>query len=145
MSDASFKFVAIGSQVLNDNHFGESYAEFMKERNELLDFVADNNIKGVVFLTGDKHYSELSKREWKGYPMYDFTCSPLTFPPLPRRLLGAYKNGNRVPHSDYGKRNFGRISFRGKKGNREMMLEVFSRSGRQRRCIVMNENDLMKK
>ncbi len=144
MSDATFKFIAIGTQVINDNNFGESYADYPRERNELLDFIADNNIKGVVFLTGDKHYSELSKRIWNGYPMYDFTSSPLTFPPLPRRLLGAYKNGNRVPGFDYGHRNFGRISFSGPAGNRNMSIEIIGRSGKTRRHLMLNERDLQK-
>jgi len=145
MSDAAFKFVAIGSQVLNDNNFGESYADYSRERKELLDFISKNNIKGVVFLTGDKHYSELSKREWNGYPFYDFTCSPLTFPPLPRRLLGAYHNSYRVKHFDYPRRNFGRISFNGAAGNRNMKIEIFGRGGYKKREIVLNENDLMRK
>jgi alkaline phosphatase D len=144
LSDASFKFIAIGSQVLNDNNFGESYADYSRERNELLDFIAKNNIKGVMFLTGDKHYSELSKRVWNGYPFYDFTCSPLTFPPLPRRLLGAYHNGNRVKHFDYGRRNFGRIFFSGPKGNRDMKLQIIGRGGLKKREIVLNENELQK-
>ena len=145
MSDASFKFIGLGTQVVNDNNFGESYADYPHERDELLDFIAANNVKGVVFLTGDKHYSELSKRVWNGYPFYDFTCSPLTFPPLPRRLLGAYENGNRVAGMDYAKRNFGRISFSGPKGNRDMKIEIIGRSGRLRRTTTLNENDLMKK
>ena len=144
MSDASFKFIAIGTQVLNDNNFGESYADYPHERNDLLDFIASNNIKGVVFLTGDKHYSELSKRMWNGYPMYDFTCSPLTFPPLPRRLLGAYRNKYRVDNFDYAKRNFGRMSFSGPKGNRTMKIEIIGRSGKTRREMELNENDLQK-
>lgn len=145
MSDAAFKFIAIGSQVLNDNNFGESYADYPRERAELLDFISSNNIKGVIFLTGDKHYSEVSKREWNGYPFYDFTCSPLTFPPLPRRLLGAYHNSYRVNHFDYAKRNFGRISFTGDKGNRNMKLEIIGRGGHKKREMVLNENELMKK
>ena len=145
LSDATFKFIGVGSQVLNDNHFGESYTEYIQERNELLDFISNNNIKGVIFLTGDKHFSELSKRDWKGYPMHDFTCSPLTTPPLPRRLLGAYTNHNRVPHSDYAKRNFGRISFSGDKGNRSMKIEIIGRSGKTRRTIVLNEKEMRKK
>lgn len=144
LSDATFKFIAIGSQVLNDNHFGESYAEYSKERNELLDFIANNNIKGVLFLTGDKHFSELSKRDWNGYPMHDFTCSPLTTPPLPRRLLGAYQNGNRVPHSDYGRRNFGRISLSGSTGNRQMKIEIIGRGGKTKRTLVLNEKEMGK-
>jgi len=127
MSDAAFKFIAMGSQVVNDNTFGESYCDYSNERNELLNFISNNNIKGVFFLTGDKHYSELSMRDWNGYPMYDFTCSPLTFPPLPRRLLGAYKNTYRVNKMDYALRNFGRISFSGEKGNRNMKIEIMGR------------------
>ncbi len=145
MSDASFKFIAIGSQVINDNHFGESYATYPRERNDLLDFIARNNIKGVIFLTGDKHYSELSKRDWKGYPMYDLTCSPLTTPPLPRRLLGAYHNEYRVKGTDYAKRNFGRISFSGEAGNRNMTIDIFGRSGHKRRTVVLNEKEMMRK
>lgn len=144
MSDAVFKFIAVGSQVINDNHFGESYAEYPHERNDLLDFISKNNIKGVVFLTGDKHYSELCKRDWKGYPLYDFTCSPLTTPPLPRRLLGAYHNPHRVDGTDYAKRNFGKISFSGEKGNRNMKIEIYGRSGNKRRTVVLNEKDLMR-
>ncbi len=90
MSDATFKFICIGSQVLNDNNFGESYADYPKERNDLFDFIAKNNIKGVIFLTGDKHYAEICKRDWHGYPLYDFTSSPITSPPLPRRIFHAY-------------------------------------------------------
>ena len=66
-SDATFKFICMGSQILNDNEHGESYAHYPKERNELLNYIVDNNIKGVIFLTGDKHYAELSKRDWRGW------------------------------------------------------------------------------
>ena len=76
--------------------------------------------------------------------MYDFTCSPLTFPPLPRRLLGAYSNSNRVPGSDYGHRNFGRISFSGPLGDRSMKIEIIGRSGKTRREIVLNEKEMQK-
>ena len=82
MSDATFKFICIGSQVLNDNNFGESYADYPRERNDLFDFIARNNIKGVIFLTGDKHYAEICKRDWHGYPLYDFTSSPYYKPTL---------------------------------------------------------------
>lgn len=145
MSDATFKFICVGSQVLNDNHFGESYANYPKERNALFNFIVENNIKGVIFLTGDKHYSEVSMRPWHGYNLYDFTCSPLTTPPLPRRLLGAYHNQWRISHTDYAKRNFGRISFSGPKGDRVAKLEVFGRAGRSRRVLNISEHELMRK
>jgi len=55
--------------VLDDSYWGESYAKYPKERNDLFDFIAANNIKGVILLTGDRHYAELSKRNWKGYTL----------------------------------------------------------------------------
>lgn len=142
-SEATFKFICIGSQVLIDNGFGESYSGYPRERNELLDFITTNNIKGVIFLTGDKHYSEISKRVWNGYPVYDFTCSPLTSPALPRRLFGAYKNQWRVKKTDYGLKNFGKISVSGPMGNRDMKIEIFGRSGLKVRQYVINQNELM--
>lgn len=144
LSDASFKFICVGSQVLNDNHFGESYANYPRERNELFDFIAANNVKGVVFLTGDKHYSEVCKRNWKGYPIYDFTCSPLTAPPLPRRLFGAYHNQWRVKKTDYARKNFGRISISGEAGNRIMKIEIFGRGGFKKREFTITQTELRK-
>jgi alkaline phosphatase D len=145
MSDASFKFICIGSQVLNDNHFDESYANYSKERNELFDFIVANNVKGVIFLTGDKHYSEVSKRNWNGYPLYDITCSPLTAPPLPRRLLGAYHNQWRIKKTDYAFKNFGRISLSGETGNRCVKFEVFGRGGHKKREFTIQQSELQKK
>jgi alkaline phosphatase D len=145
MSDATFKFIAIGSQVLNDNNFGESYAQYPRERNDLFDFIAKNNIKGVIFLTGDKHYAEICKRDWHGYPLYDFTSSPMTSPVLPRRLLGAYHNQWRIPGTDYPLKNFGKVIITGPKGNRTAKLEIYSRRGKKKRELSINEDELTKK
>jgi alkaline phosphatase D len=145
MSDASFKFIAIGSQVLNDNNFGESYAQYRRERNDLFDFIAKNNIKGVIFLTGDKHYAEICKRDWHGYPLYDFTSSPLTSPVLPRRLFHAYHNQWRIHGTDFGRKNFGKIWISGPVGNRTAKLEIYGRGGYKKRELVVNQNELQKK
>ncbi len=141
-SDADFKFICVGSQVLNDNGFGESYAYYPRERNELFDFIVSNNIKGVIFLTGDKRYAEISRREWNGYPLYDFTSSPLTSPPLARRFLGAYHNQWRIPGTDYARKNFGKIFLSGSKENRAAKLVVYSRAGRKKKEFSITQNEL---
>jgi alkaline phosphatase D len=145
LSDATFKFIAIGTQILNQNHFGESYADYPKERQDLLDFISKNNIKGVVFLTGDKHYSEICKSYFNYYPIYDFTCSPLTTPPLPRKLLGAYKNADRIPGTDFAKRNFGKIKISGEKGNRICTIQIYGRGGHKRREFAIPQSELSQK
>jgi alkaline phosphatase D len=145
LSDAAFKFIAIGTQVLNENKFGETYQQYPKERQELFDFIAKNNIKGVIFLTGDKHYSEISRKDFGGYPIVDFTCSPITSPVLPRRLLGAYDNPTRVPGTDFAHHNFGHISITGAPGDRICTLEIDGRYGKKRRELIIHQRELQRK
>jgi alkaline phosphatase D len=144
-SDATFKFLVIGSQVLNDNHHGESYAKYSKERNELLDFIVDNNIKGVVFITGDKHYSELSKRDWKGYTFYDFTSSPLTSPIINRRYMSAYRNTYSVKGTVLYHRNFGKISITGPATDRSCKMAIYGVGGKKKWEYTIHASDIGKR
>jgi alkaline phosphatase D len=144
-SNATFKFIAIGSQVLSDSWYDDSYAKYPVERNELLNFVAEKNIPGVIFLTGDKHFTELSKRTWKGYPFYDFTCSPLTSVVLPTRYLKGFKNTYSIESTILYKKNFGQISLTGAADNRTCKLEVFGKGGQKKWEYEIKANDLMKK
>ena len=144
-SDATFKFISIGSQVLSDAWYDDSYAKFPVERNKLLDFIAENNIPGVVFLTGDKHFTELSKRDWKGYPFYDFTSSPLTSPITPTKNLSGYFNTYSIASTVLYKRNFGQLSITGEAGNRVCKMEVFGVGGQKKWEYVINANDLKRK
>ena len=142
-SNATFKFICSGSQVLNDIYYGESYAKYPKERNNLLDYIAQNNIKGVIFLSGDKHFSEMSKRIWKGYPMLDFTSSPLTSPVIKLRTNG-FKNTYSVPGTLLYRKNFGKISISGAADNRVCKMEIFGSGGDKKWEYVVNSNELQK-
>ena len=83
-SDEPIKFITNGIQVLNNLLGAETCAHYQAERQELLDFIRDEKIEGVIFLTGDRHFTQLEKQNLAGiYPLYDFTCSALTSPHLP--------------------------------------------------------------
>ena len=56
-SRATFKVVAVGSQVLNPFDRFEGYAQHAKERDSLLKGIKDYGIEGVIFLSGDRHFS----------------------------------------------------------------------------------------
>lgn len=74
--DAPFKIIATGTQVLARHANRDAMRRFPKEFHELMKFIADNKINGVIFLTGDRHFSEIVKEERKGhYPLYDITIS----------------------------------------------------------------------
>jgi alkaline phosphatase D len=82
-SDAPLKVIAIGHQVLADYHEWESYAMFAHERQEILDWIRDQRIEGVVFVDGDRHLSELMRAQLEGvYPLYELTASPIANRPF---------------------------------------------------------------
>jgi alkaline phosphatase D len=82
----------------------------------------------VVFLSGDRHFSELSKLQRPNtYPLYDWTVSPLT-----SGIGNSYKedtNQNRVEGSLFPQNNFGILSFSGNKENRQLKLTLFDVQG----------------
>lgn len=129
-SKAPFKIIYIGGQVITTAARFENYATYPEEKERLLKEILDNNIKGVVFLSGDRHFTELSKLERNGtYPIYDWTVSPLT-----SGVSESYKediNTNRVEGSLFAVNNFGLISFSGKKENRQMKLSLFDKDGKE--------------
>jgi alkaline phosphatase D len=127
-SKAPFKIVVIGGQVLNTSAKFENYETYPKEKQKLLSEIEANKIKGVLFLTGDRHFSELSKLNRENtYPFYDWTVSPLT-----SGIGDSYKNDvnkNRVEGSLFAQNNFGILSFSGNKANRQLKLTLFDVKG----------------
>ncbi len=53
-SNATFKFLVSGSQWTGSGK-SDSWQSFTRERNGLFDFIRDNDIEGVVLLSGDRH------------------------------------------------------------------------------------------
>ena len=140
-SNAPFKIIYIGGQVITTAARFENYATYPEEKERLLKEILDNNVKGVLFLSGDRHFSELSKLERNGtYPLYDWTVSPLT-----SGIADSYKedkNTNKVKGSLFAVNNFGLISFSGNKENRQMKLSLFDKDGKELWNKVILKTDL---
>ncbi|MFN4116668.1 MAG: alkaline phosphatase D family protein [Inhella sp.] len=57
----------------------ECWANFPRERQRLAALIRAKRAAGVVVLSGDMHYAELSRWQAPGlYPLWDLTCSGLT-------------------------------------------------------------------
>ena len=59
---------------------GDSWAAFLHERDRLFDFIRDQEITGIVMMSGDSHIGELNVIPWSakgGYDLYDMVSSPL--------------------------------------------------------------------
>ncbi len=72
--------VGSGIQVLAKDHRFEKWANFPSERNRLFDLIKKKVQAPLLFLSGDRHISELSMLNIADhqYPLYDLTSSSLT-------------------------------------------------------------------
>lgn len=125
-SRAPFKMVAIGGQVLNSEKVYENYANYESELEYLLNSIAAEGITGVVFLTGDRHHTELSHVNIQGIDIYDLTVSPLT--------SGTHKpnhenNANMVEGTDVHEHNYGLLNISGPFKDRTLNIQVKSNQG----------------
>ena len=129
-SKAQFKFVAIGGQVLStDNHSETAFYDFPQEREELLRRIEEEGIKGVVFLTGDRHFTELSSYQNKaGNRVYDLTSSSLTAGAF-KDALAKTSNDNRVPGTVVPENNFCLLSMSGPFRARTLTITCYNAQG----------------
>ncbi|MEL6630901.1 MAG: alkaline phosphatase D family protein [Bacteroidota bacterium] len=128
-SNATWKFVAIGGQVLNSYPGYENYAAISpEERLHIINTIFNEGIRNVIFLTGDRHHSEVSKMERNGITIYDITTSPLT--------SGSHDaekepNSYRVQGSQIGVRNFSVMEITGERLSRKLALKFYDSDGKE--------------
>jgi alkaline phosphatase D len=127
-SQAPFKLIALGGQFLNSAEVFENYANYAEERQTIIKAIEKENIRGVVFLTGDRHCGELSYMPLEnGNGIYDLTVSPLT-----SRAFDMSKEENnwRVENTISGVRHFATLGFTGKKKHRVLTMNIYDSSGK---------------
>jgi alkaline phosphatase D len=71
--------------VMSSNQFGityngyEAWANVPAERQRMINLIGTTRANGVIFISGDVHWAEISKQEVEnGYPLYDITSSGIT-------------------------------------------------------------------
>ncbi|MCS7169165.1 MAG: alkaline phosphatase family protein, partial [Candidatus Kapabacteria bacterium] len=128
-SRATFKVIVIGGQVLNPLPVFETYANCApEERDELLQMLQQERIPGVFFLSGDRHFTELSRLNRHDlYPLYELTVSPLTSSPF--REASREQNPLRVPGTLVTERNFALLEFAGPRTDRRLHIRVYNSRG----------------
>ncbi|MBE2231369.1 MAG: alkaline phosphatase family protein [Chitinophagaceae bacterium] len=140
-SNATFKIIAMGSQALNPVSPYDKWADFPAEYQEFMDFIAANNITGVLFLTGDRHHSEIIRVERPGrYPLYDITVSPLT---SGIHSFGGPEKNN--PYRIFGldeKQNYARFDFSGERGKRKLTVQFLGVKGEDLGKWSVSEKEL---
>ena len=106
-SDARLNVIGSSIQFVANVPSFENWDKFPSAQNRMLELIAQTKAKGVVFISGDVHFTEASKRKYDqvDYPIYDFTSSGLTHG---NNIQGTNKNPYRLGKR-YGRHNFGFI------------------------------------
>lgn len=131
-SHAPFKLVAVGGQMLTTSEHHETFAHYYAaERDTILARIEREKIKGVVFLTGDRHFTELSGYQNRaGNWVYDLTASPFTSGPY-TDAEKKEQNAYRIAGTVYDKRNFAMLRFSGPRKDRQMQITVYGSNGEE--------------
>ncbi|MCL2913533.1 alkaline phosphatase family protein [Shewanella corallii] len=76
---AAVRIIASSLQLLPEFTGWESWANFPYDRNRLLKFIREHKVNGVVMISGDTHWGEISRVEQGlDYPLWEVTSSGLT-------------------------------------------------------------------
>jgi alkaline phosphatase D len=141
-STAPFKIIAMGSQAINPASPFDKWWDFPAEYDEMMSFLKENKINGVLFLTGDRHHSEIIKVDRPGtYPLYDITVSALTSNGY--EFKGKeINNSYRVIGFDL-KQNYGKFSFTGKRNDRKLTVGFLGLKGEKLGEWSIRQKDLI--
>lgn len=129
-SQKPWKFVVCGNQVINTAGAKECYRSYNGEFARLFKMLREQRVEGLIFLSGDRHFSELlCDTTLLDYPVFELTCSPVTSTVHEIREKER-NNPLRVPASLVRQNNFSRISLRGPVADRRLVMEHLDTSGK---------------
>ena len=127
-SNARIKIVANGSQLWNRRSRFEGWNHYAIEQRAFADWLMAQKIDGLIFLSGDRHFSALLRVDRAGgYPLYEFTSSPLTSGTFDPR--GERDHPEVVPGTYTVKRQFGMIRVTGPGNQRRVAFESYDQNG----------------
>lgn len=116
---SSFIIVAFGGQVLNSAQVYENYAQYPEELSYLMEGIQRTGYSNLVFFTGDRHHSELSRVDLDSVRILDFTVSPLTSGIS--TVAEGEQNDNRVGEAII-QRNYAVVEITGGRGERTLKV-----------------------
>lgn len=76
---AEVRLIASSIQFVSEFSGAEAWANLPHEKRRMLDLLRETRAAGVLFVSGDRHWCELSRMDGPtGYPLFDLTASALT-------------------------------------------------------------------
>jgi len=98
---AEIRLVVSSTQVIADQKAMDEWGNYPLERQRLFDLISDTDARGVIILSGNTHFTEISGTGTGAYELLDFTSSGMTHSNKgyaaainPYRVAGAYDDLN---------------------------------------------------
>jgi alkaline phosphatase D len=134
---ADIRIVGSSTQFGITHNGYEAWANFPHEQKKMLDLIKRTKANGVIFISGDVHYAEISKLTEDGlYAIYDVTSSGIT-----STWNFATPNDHRVD-GPVMENNFGLIKIDWSKTDPEILLQICDVKGNKRINRTIQLSDL---
>jgi len=75
---AEVRLIASSIQIIPDKKGMDEWGNFPLERKKLFDLIGNTGEKGIILLSGNVHFAELSKSYAGDYPLFELTSSGMT-------------------------------------------------------------------
>lgn len=139
-----FKFIVTGSQFLSTVGASEdSHESYRRERAEILQFLRDHDIRGVVFVTGDVHFSAFYRQELvPGQYLYEITSSPLASGSWDPSTSARAEDPALIEDTMVGTQNFIRVALEGRRADRRIVVTCIDKSNTVRWTREIPKEDL---
>jgi alkaline phosphatase D len=127
---AEIRIVASSIQCVAQAAGQETWSNLPHERHRLFDLIAETDACGVLIISGDRHWAELSvENTLAPYPIFDLTSSSLN-QIHPRGT--PTENRYRAAPSTYHQENFGEITIHWDRDDPLVVLQILDKDGAPR-------------
>ncbi len=134
---ADLRIVCSSIQFGHEYNGWESWTNLPLEQQKMIDLSAETDANGVMFISGDVHWGEISKREFDSqYPLFDVTASGLT-----EEWYNVEPNKFRVGEA-YRDNHFGMIELDWEKEDPQITFQIIGLDGQPQVSHQLNLSEL---
>jgi alkaline phosphatase D len=127
---AELRLIASSIQFVSEFSGAEAWANLPHEKQRMLELLGRTRAAGVLFVSGDRHWCELSRMPGPGgYPIYDLTASAMTVP-HPRGTPS--ENKYRAVPVTYHDVNVGHLHINWEEADPRLNLIIIDEAGKTR-------------
>ena len=134
---ADLRIICTSIQFGHEYNGWESWTNLPRQQQKMIDLIRTTGAQGAMFISGDVHWGEISKREFDDlYPLYDVTASGLTeeWPNL---------EGNKFRVGDaYRENHFGMIEIDWDQDDPQITLAIVGLDGKAKVSHQIKLSDL---